>query len=104
VFQKLEAEVTAAGLWLRSTAAGAADGAQVVAARLRRDAGPILLLEQRGRVDLATGHARYIRPRLIEEYSVSADGIRQDFVVTDPPAGTGPLRLELALQGGRAEV
>ena len=30
-FQKLEAEVTAAGLWLRSTATGAADRAQVVA-------------------------------------------------------------------------
>ena len=82
VFQKLEAEVTAAGLWLRSTAPGAADRAQVVADRLRRDAGPTILLEQRGRVDLASGHARYIRPRLIEEYSVSVDGIRQDFVVT----------------------
>ena len=81
-FQKLEAEVTAAGLWLRSTATGAADRAQVVAARLRRDAGPTILLERRGRVDLASGHARYIRPRLIEEYSVSVDGIRQDFVVT----------------------
>ncbi|HEU0011039.1 MAG TPA: hypothetical protein VFT34_14570 [Verrucomicrobiae bacterium] len=104
VFQKLEAEVTAAGLWLRSTAPGAADRAQVVAARLRRDAGATLLLERRGGVDLATGHARYIRSRLIEEYSVSVDGIRQDFLVTDPPAGTGPLRLELALPGARAEV
>ena len=104
VFQKLEAEVTASGLWLRSTAPGAADRAQVAADRLRRDAGPTILLERRGRVDLATGHARYIRPRLIEEYSVSVDGIRQDFVVTDPAAGTGPLRLELALQGARAEV
>src|SRR5688572_11857317 len=52
VFQKLEAEVTAAGLWLRSTAPGGADRAQVVAARLRRDAGPTILLERRGRVDL----------------------------------------------------
>ncbi|HKX61126.1 MAG TPA: hypothetical protein VJS65_04770, partial [Verrucomicrobiae bacterium] len=65
VFQKIEAEVTAAGFWLRSTATRAADRAQVVAARLRRDAGPTILLERRGRVDLATGHARYIRPRLI---------------------------------------
>jgi hypothetical protein len=82
VFQKLEAEVTAAGLCLRSTATGAADRAQVVADRLSRDAGPTLLLERRGCVDLASGHARYIRPRLIEEYSASVDGIRQDFVVT----------------------
>src|SRR5687767_5873084 len=69
VFQKLEAELTAAGLWLRSTAPGGADRAQVVADRPRRHAGPTMLPEQRGRVDLATGHARYIRPRLIEEYS-----------------------------------
>ena len=47
VFQKLEAGVTAARLWLRSTATGAADRAQVVAARLRRDAGPTILLEAR---------------------------------------------------------
>jgi hypothetical protein len=41
---------------------------------------------------------------LTEEYSVSADGVRQDFVVAERPAGTGELRVELALSGAHAET
>jgi hypothetical protein len=44
------------------------------------------------------------RQVLTEEYSVSADGVRQDFVVAERPPGTGELRLELALSGARAEA
>jgi hypothetical protein len=38
-----------------------------------------------------------------EEYSVSVDGLRQDFIITELPKGDGPLRLDLALSGARAE-
>ena len=47
---------------------------------------------------------QFTRPGLTEEYSVSADGVRQDFVVTERPAGAGELRVELGLSGARAEV
>src|SRR5581483_9171150 len=36
-----------------------------------------------------------------EEYSVSMDGVRQDFVVTERPAGAGELRVGLEVSGGR---
>ena len=44
------------------------------------------------------------RVGLVEEYSVSVDGMRQDFVIAQRPAGVGDLRLELALGGARAEA
>jgi hypothetical protein len=46
---------------------------------------------------------RFTRPGLTEEYSVSVDGVRQDFVIAAPPVGAGDLRVELALSGARAE-
>ncbi|MBN9692980.1 MAG: hypothetical protein J0M24_22280 [Verrucomicrobia bacterium] len=57
-----------------------------------------------GSVIPAGDRVRFERPGLLEEYSVSVDGVRQDFVVEQPPAGTGELRLELALSGATAEM
>ena len=104
VLQKLEGEVTAEGLWLNSTVPGARDQLQVAAARLGRDAGQSLVLDKQGAVQVVDAQARYVRPALIEEYSVTADGIRQDFLLTQSPAGSGPLRLHLTLRGARAET
>jgi hypothetical protein len=66
---------------------------------------------------------RFTRPGLTEEYSVSVDGVRQDFVIESPPLNPQPLgspkrsdggstlnqspgdlRVELALSGARAEA
>ena len=56
---------------------------------------------------------RFTRPGLTEEYSVSVDGVRQDFVIESPPLNpqrstlnqsAGDLRVELALSGARAEA
>jgi hypothetical protein len=47
--------------------------------------------------------ARFIRPGLTEEYSVSVDGVRQDFVVLERPEGAGHLRVELDVTGARDE-
>ena len=53
---------------------------------------------------------RFTRPGLTEEYSVSVDGVRQDFIIESPPLNSQPstlnqsMRLELALSGARAEA
>jgi hypothetical protein len=47
--------------------------------------------------------ARFIRPGLTEEYSVSVDGVRQDFIVEQRPEGQGQLRVELDVTGAKAE-
>jgi hypothetical protein len=104
VLQKLEGEVTAEGLSLNSTIPGVRDQLHVTASRIGRDGGQTLVLDKQGAVQILDAHARYVRPAVIEEYSVAADGIRQDFLVTQSPAGPGPLRLQLTLRGARAEV
>src|ERR1019366_3716487 len=56
---------------------------------------------------------RFTRPGLTEEYFVSVDGVRQDFVIESPPLNpqrstlnqsAGDLHVELALSGARAEA
>jgi len=50
---------------------------------------------------------RFTRPGLTEEYSVSVDGVRQDFIIESPPLTPHPstlnqsMRVELALSGAR---
>jgi hypothetical protein len=46
---------------------------------------------------------RFTRPGLVEEYTVSIDGVRQDFVVMERPSGLGELVLRLAVSGARIE-
>ena len=46
---------------------------------------------------------RFTRPGLVEEYSVSMDGVRQDFMVLERPAGAGELVVRLAVSGARVE-
>jgi hypothetical protein len=57
-----------------------------------------------GTVEVTGNGVRFTRPGLTEEYSVNVDGVRQDFVIADRPAGAGELRVELALSGARAEA
>jgi hypothetical protein len=45
----------------------------------------------------------FSRPDLIEEYSVSADGLRQDFVIPRKPSGRGELCVSLTVSGAHAE-
>jgi len=42
-------------------------------------------------VEVADKPARFVRPGLTEEYTVSMDGVRQDFVVLERPEGAGQL-------------
>ena len=103
-FQKLEGEVTREGLWLNSTVPGAASRFRLVAAGLGRAGGATVALPENGVVAQDKQMARFTRPGLTEEYSVSVDGVRQDFVVAAPPGGTGDLRVELAVDGATVEA
>jgi uncharacterized delta-60 repeat protein len=102
--QKLEGHITSGGLWLRSTAEGDA-GAQpfrIQAGSLGREAET--KLAEDGDVEVADSLVRYVRSGLVEEYSVSADGVRQDFLVQESPVGSGPLRVVLEVTGAQAQM
>ncbi len=128
VFQRLEGEATGEGLWLTSTATtGAKDRFQVVGYGVGRlpqyrpfqklfagapDVGEepacqtlnTLLgteLSRTGAVIIAQKLVRFTRPGLVEEYSVSMDGLRQDFVVLERPGGEGELAVQLAVSCAR---
>ncbi|MCX6926097.1 MAG: hypothetical protein NT154_23245, partial [Verrucomicrobia bacterium] len=104
-FQRLEGEVTGEGLWLTSTVDGAgADRFRVVADYVGRDGGAMVALPEHGVAGIERGLARFVRRGLVEEYSVSVDGVRQDFVVAEPPGGAGPLRVDLAVNGAKVEA
>ena len=115
MFQRLEGEATPEGLWLTSTVTNQVqDRFRVVATALGRtgskplsrpDAHPLPTawgegrgeeattsccaasrpLARTGKVTVADQTVRYERPGLVEEYTVSMDGIRQDFVVLEKP-------------------
>src|SRR6266568_9522652 len=64
-------------------------------------------LPETGTVALAGQSARFARPGLVEEYTVSMDGVRQDFVVLERPRSfaqeRGELAVRLAVSGARVE-
>jgi len=102
-FQNLEGQATPEGLWLTSTVSNQAPARFCLrAAAVGREGGASAELAAKGDVRTEEHLARWVRPSLTEEYTVSVDGVRQDFIVQDRPAGDGALRLELALSGVRA--
>src|SRR6185369_6611553 len=66
-------------------------------------AGSEALLAHTGTVAVVEKLARFVRPGLVEEYSVSVDGVRQDFIIEQRPAGAGKLRVELEVAGAKLE-
>src|SRR5690349_994208 len=141
-FQKLEGEATREGLWLTSTVTnGVSDRFRVVASGVeRREASgvrrmPALLefpratqnqsagmrrtpnapregLPPSGTVSIDGQTARFTRPGLVEEYTVSMDGVRQDFIIEHPPLSPqlstlnprpGELAVRLAVSGAKVE-
>jgi hypothetical protein len=104
-FQKLEGEVTPKGLWLSSTAPEASSTHfRVLATSVGREREVRRTLASTGAVESRSGLVRFIRPGLIEEYSVSVDGLRQDFVLPERIPGEGALTVELNLFGATAET
>ena len=132
VFQKLDGDITSEGLGLSSTAQPSqGERFRVKASAVGRvtpcapfenltanfgfgaqgTARPTTQLTEAGIVKVADKTVRFIRPGLIEEYSVSMDGVRQDFVVLEKPAinlqlsplNSHELRVELSVSGARVE-
>jgi hypothetical protein len=126
VFQRLEGEATREGLWLTSTVTNAVnDRFRLVAtevgrvspyapghfARERQNletsvgahgvAHHAMRLPNHGNVSIDGQSVRFTRPGLVEEYTVSMDGMRQDFLVLERPGDAGELALRLAVSGAR---
>jgi len=122
VFQRLEGHATAEGLWLVSTAANegclTSDSGEAQAEELTKERFRVVAtavkrqnpvtnwtenLSPTGTVEVADQVVRFIRSGLVEEYSASMDGVRQDFIIEPKPPGEGQLRLELAVSGAKVE-
>jgi hypothetical protein len=106
--QDIEGEATSAGLWLISTAeedAGKSSRFRILATGMTRhdSSGWAIRLPSSGEVRTARDGAALIRPGLVEEYSVSTDGLRQDFVITQRPVGVDSLKVNLEVTGAEAE-
>jgi hypothetical protein len=114
VFQRMDGYATTRGLWLVSTTTNshgesfclAATGLRRTGERLSAGSGEQneMSLCPTGKVWVVDSVVRWERPELTEEYSVSVDGVRQDFVIQHRLPGYGDLRLELALSGAQAEA
>jgi hypothetical protein len=96
-FQKLSGSITRDGLWLNSTEA---EGGQL---HLVASAIGETKLPSRGTVAIRDNVVSFKRRGLTEEYSVSVDGVRQDFVVSERPADVRELTVALELSGAKAE-
>lgn len=105
-YQKLAGEVTRQGLLLTDLADSQKEKAwvRVAASHLGRAGLAGVELVGEGVVEKQSKGVRWVRPGLIEEFSTSVDGVRQDFVVSERPPGAGHLRLEIGLQGAVAET
>ena len=122
VFQRLDGEATPEGLWLTSTVTNTVSDRFRVTAMAVGRVTPCapgtadrtsniqhptsnIQLEDTGIISLAGQTVRLSRPGLTEEYSVSMDGVRQDFIVEQAPASPpgGELVVKLAVSGAQVE-
>ncbi len=97
--QKLEGQVTASGLQVISTEKN--EAFRLVTHALGRE--DSVVLSGDGRVETSGKLVSLVRPCLTEEYSVSTEGLRQDFLIHERPQGSGPLRLMLNVEGAACE-
>ena len=123
VFQRLDGEATPEGLWLTSTVTNTvSDRFRIVAAAVGRvtPCAPgaadrtsniqhptsNIQLEDAGIISISGQTVRLSRTGLVEEYSVSMDGVRQDFIVEQAPASSpaGELVVKLAVSGAQVEA
>ena len=116
VFQRLDGQATPEGLWLTSTVTNSVnDRFRVTAMEVGRTTANTTFnfpspesnipLAYSGEVSVCGQIVRLSRPGLTEEYSVSMDGVRQDFIVEQAPASPsgGELVVKLAVSGAQVE-
>ena len=117
VFQRLDGEANAEGLWLTSTVTNAASdrfGVKAMEVGRRGAYSPLsseecewnLQLAGEGSVSVDGQTVRFSRAGLTEEYSVSIDGVRQDLIVGQAPPcqGAGELVVRLGVSGAQVEA
>jgi len=97
----LRGEITAAGLVVASTSQSEGGGRlRLTPTQLDKGGAPLALPP--GRLSQWERALLLDRGALTEVLTASGDGLRQDFVVAQPPPGDGPLTLSLALEGATA--
>ena len=101
-FQKISGQVTSEGLWINSLTNPRGDRFQVTAIAFERNGASVMTLSAKGSVQVQNTVARWKRYGITEEYSASINGIRQDFVIEDRPAGDGIMHLRLRVSGATA--
>ncbi len=117
VFQRLDGAATSEGLWLTSTVTNmVSDRFRVTAMVVGRTTANAtfdfptpessILLAGAGEVSVCGQTVRLSRSGLTEEYSVSMDGVRQDFIVEPAPPSSpaGELVVKLAVNGAEVEA
>ncbi|MBK8040380.1 MAG: hypothetical protein IPK22_25095 [Verrucomicrobiaceae bacterium] len=97
--QKLEGHVTSSGLRVLSIEKN--EAFRLVTQSLGRE--ETVEVSDEGRVHPSEKLIRLERALLTEEYSVSTEGLRQDFLIHERPNGSGPLRLMLKVEGAACE-
>ncbi len=97
--QKLEGQVTSNGLRVISTEKN--EAFRLVTHALGRE--ETAEVSDEGSVHPSEKLVRLERALLSEEYSVSTEGLRQDFLIHERPRGSGPLRLMLNIEGAACE-
>ncbi len=107
-FQKLEGLATLDGLWLDSTKPGiGCERFRVLATAVGRSGSPghsLKRLPITGRVAVGESEVHFARDGLTEEYRVGVNGLRQDFVVVERPAGGSGLYLLLEVTGATVDT
>ena len=100
--QALRGEIGPAGLTVESTSVSEGGGRfRLTPTNLSKGAAAVPLAS--GVVSVRDRDVILDRGPLTEVLTASGDGLRQDFVVAQPPAGDAPLTLTLALEGATAQ-
>jgi hypothetical protein len=98
--QDLQAEVTMSSAKIISTSKSEGGGSFTIrASRLGRETSMQNLPAVADWMTLKDGAIQAGRKDLVEEYTTSGDGIRQDFVINSRPEGQGKLLLDIAIDG-----
>jgi hypothetical protein len=100
--QSLEGTVTRRGLAVRPLDESLNSWVRIEAVALVRPNVTTLCLESEGVVSKFEGRVVLKKTGFHEEYTVSKNGIRQDFIVEQRPPGHGELELRLMVNGARS--
>jgi hypothetical protein len=100
--QDIVATVTSRNVKIESVSENEGQGAFTLqVSAIGRNAGLVALARDASTVMVSNNVVTTVRPGLIEEFSTSADGVRQDFVISDRPNGSGEMRLLLNVNGAQ---